>query len=436
MMRLITVCLTLLLFTLPARAEISIQEVTSQTGIKAWLVEERSLPFTALEIRFRGGTALDRAGKRGAVNLMVGLLEEGSGDLDARGFAEAREALAASYGFGAYDDAISVSAQFLTENRDDAVALLHDVLTQPRFDQDAIDRVRDQVLSSLASRAAEPSAIASENWYARAYGDHPYGTHDAGTPDSVAGLNRDDMLAAFQDAIALDRIYVAAVGDIDAQGLSQLLDQLFDGLPDTGAPAPPRVEFAAEGGTTVVGFDTPQSVAMFGHAGIARDDPDFFTAFVLNEVMGGHGFNARLMQEVREKRGLTYGIGTYLSIGDLSHSILGQFSSQNEVMGQAVDIVRDEWAKMAQDAISQDELDAAKTYLTGAYPLRFDGNANIANIMVSMQMRGMPVDYITTRNDKIRAVTLADAKRVAARIYDPDALMFVIVGQPDGIGSD
>ncbi len=436
MKRLFLTFVTLLVVTFPARAEIAIQEITTPAGLNAWLVEEHSLPFTALEIRFRGGTSLDRPGKRGAVNFMVGLLEEGAGELDARGFAEARESLAASYRFGAYDDAVTVSAQFLSENRDAALELLHTALTEPRFDDAAIERVRAQVMSHLASRVTDPNAIAGETWDRMAYGDHPYGSYRVGTTDSVAGLTRDDLVTALNDAIALDRIYVAAVGDITAEELSQLLDDLFDGLPATGAPLPSRANFALSGGVTVVPFDTPQSVAMFGHTGITRDDPDFFAAFVVNEVLGGRGSNSRLMQEVREKRGLTYGIGTYLADADLSETVMGHFSSQNGSMAEAIDVVRAEWAKVAQDGITQDELAAAQTYLTGSYPLRFDGNANIANIMVSMQMEGLPVDYIATRNDQVMAVTLEDAKRVAARVYDPDGLHFVVVGQPEGVVSN
>ncbi|SEV87753.1 zinc protease [Aliiroseovarius sediminilitoris] len=436
MKRLFVTLVTLLVVSFPARAEIAIQEITTPGGINAWLVEEDSLPFTALEIRFRGGTSLDRPGKRGAVNFMVGLLEEGAGDLDARGFAEARESLAASYRFGAYDDAVTVSAQFLTENREAATELLHMALTEPRFDAAAIDRVRAQVMSHLASRSTDPNAIVGETWDRMAYGDHPYGSYRVGTVDSVAGLTRDDLVTALKDALALDRIYVAAVGDISADDLSKLLDDLFDGLPATGAPLPPRADFALSGGTTVVPFDTPQSVTMFGQSGIARDDPDFFAAYVVNEVLGGRGSRSRLMQEVREKRGLTYGVGTFLANADLSDTILGQFSSQNGSMAEAIEVTRGEWAKIAKDGITQDELTAAQTYLTGSYPLRFDGNANIANIMVSMQMEDLPVDYIATRNDQVMAVTLEDATRVATRLYDPDALHFVVVGQPEGVVSN
>lgn len=422
-----------LVFSLPARAGVEITEVTSPGGFTAWLVEEHSLPFTALEIRFRGGGSVDAPGKRGAVNLMTGLIEEGAGTLDARGFAEAREALAASYKFDLSDDSLSVSARFLTENRDAAVALLHLALTEPRFDADAVERVRGQVISHLRSRETDPGDLASAGFDRLAFAGHPYGSYYGGTVDSVRALSRADVVEAYRRAIARDRIYVAAVGDITAPELAALMDLLFDGLPETGAPLPGEAGFALAGGTTVIPFDTPQSVARFGHAGMDQSDPDYFAAYVVNEIFGGAGFNSRLMDEVREKRGLSYGVGAYLSAMDQADLVYGYVASVNETMAETLDVIRAEWARIATEGVTEDELRAAQTYLTGAYPLRFDGNATIARIMVAMQLSGRPIDYIATRNDKINAVTLEQANRVAARLYRPDDLHIVVVGQPVGV---
>lgn len=426
----------LILFALPLRAEVEIKEVTSPGGITAWLVEEHELPFTALEIRFKGGTSVDHPGKRGAVNLMTGLIEEGAGDLDAQGFATARDDLAATFSFRANTDAVGVSARFLSENRDQAVALLRSALVEPRFDADALERVRGQVLSGLASDAKDPNALAGRAFDAAAFGDHPYGTPGDGTVESVTALTREDIVAAHKGALARDRIYVSAVGDITAADLGALLDRLLGDLPATGAEMPGQAEYRLDGGVTVVEFPTPQAVIAFGHEGITRDDPDFFAAYILNEVLGGGRFGARLMTEVREKRGLTYGIGTYLVPMDHAELYMGRFASGNAVVGQAIDIVKAEWAKAATEGITAEELAATKTYLTGSYPLRFDGNGPIADILVGMQMEDLPIDYPVTRNAKIEAVTLEDIKRVAARVLKPEALHFVVVGQPDGIASD
>ena len=425
-----------LMAALPLRAAVEIQQVTSPGGISAWLVEEHSIPFTALEIRFKGGQSLDRPGKRGAVNLMTGLIEEGAGDLDAQGFAAARESLAASYGFDSWNDGLSVSAQFLTENRPEAVELLRKALIEPRFDQDAVDRVREQVLSGIRSDATDPGEIASATVARLSFGDHPYGSDGGGTTESVTALTRDDIVQAWQDVLVRDQLYVGAVGDITPGELGVLLDDLLGALPQSGASMSGKAEFLAGPGVTVVPFDTPQSVIVFGHAGIERDDPDFFPAFVANQIFGGSGFSARLMTEVREKRGLTYGIGTYLATYDHGEAVLGQASTANERAAETVEVIRDEWARIAEQGVTEDELDAAKTFLTGAYPLRFDGNGRIAGQLVGMQTEGLTVDYIITRNDKVNAVTLDDIKRVAKRVFRPEDLHFVVVGQPDGLQSD
>lgn len=425
----------LLIAILPARAEVNIQEVTSPGGLSAWLVEEHSIPFVALEIRFRGGAALDAPGKRGATDLMTSLIEEGAGDLDARAFAEARDALAASFRFNVGDDLLSVSAQFLTENQDEAVALLKLALTAPRFDPDAVERVRGQVIAHLKNRETDPEALASVAFDALAYGDHPYGSYSGGTIESVSALTRDDVLDAYRRTIARDRVVISAVGDITADAFGAMIDELLSGLPETGAPLPGHVKFDAGGGITVVPFDTPQSVAQFGQPGISADDPDFFAAYILNTVLGGGGFNNRLMEEVREKRGLTYGIRTYLSDPDYSNSIVGAVSSLNGVMAETIAVVKSEWERMARDGITQEELDAAKTYLTGSYPLRFDGNGPIARILVGMQLDGYSVDYVKTRNAQVEAVTLEQANRVARELFRPDELRFVVVGEPEGVES-
>lgn len=422
-------------FAGPIHATVDIQDVTSPGGIAAWLVEEDAVPFTALEIRFEGGNSLDRDGKRGAVNLMAATLEEGAGDLDAQAFAIARDDLAASFRFGASRDAFSVSARFLTENRDEAIALLKLALTEPRFDQAAIDRVRDQVLSGIRSDLTDPNFIAGQRLNALTYGDHPYATSPDGTLDSVAALTRDDIVQAFRDVVVKDRVFVGAAGDINAADLGALLDTLLGDLPTGGAPLPEAAELQLTGGLTVEALEVPQSVALFAHDGIPTEDPDFFAAFVLNEVFGGSGLQSRLGIEVREERGLTYGIGSYLMNRDHASLVIGQFASANDRVSAAIDVVKDEWRRVAEDGITAEELDAAKTYLTGAYPLRFDSNAALAGILVGMQRQGRPIDYVDTRNSKVEAVTLEDVKRVAARLYRADDLRFVVVGQPEGLES-
>jgi zinc protease len=428
--------LILMALATPVHAELNIQEVTSPGGIKAWLVEDHGIPFTALTIRFKGGTSLDAPGKRGAVNLMTALIEEGAGDLDSQGFAAARDGLAAEFHFSSDIDGVSVNTHFLTENRDQAMALLHDALTKPRFDQDAVDRVREQVLSGLRSDAKDPGAIANNLGRALTFGDHPYGSDGSGTIEIVTALTRDDVVQAFKNTIARDRITVAAAGDISVADLGALLDKLLSDLPTEGAKQPGDATVTVKGGITVQDFPGPQSTILFGHGGIKFTDPDYFAASLLNDIIGGGRFSARLMSEVREKRGLTYGIGTGFAAYDHAEVMSGQFQASNEKVAEAIQVIRDQWALIAKDGVTEQELADAKTYMTGAYPLRFDGNDTIASILVGMQDLGLTPDYPKTRNAKVEAVTLDDVKRAAARLIKPDDLHFIVVGQPVGVKNE
>jgi zinc protease len=426
---------TLVMTGAPVVAGVRIQEVVSPGGITAWLVEEHSIPFAALEIRFRGGASLEAPEKRGATNLMTALLEEGAGDLDARGFAAAVDGLAATFSFEVYDDTLAVSSKFLTENRDQAVDLLRLALVEPRFDADAIERVRAQVVSVIESANLDPDKISGRTFNQLAFPGHPYATSRDGTIETVAGLTRDDLLTAKNGVMARDRIYVGAVGDITPEELGALLDTLLGDLPATGAAMPVMAKYALAGGVTVVPFDTPQSVVTFGLEGIKRHDDDFFAAYVMNTIFGGSGRQSRLMEEVREKRGLTYGVYTYLYPKDYAALYMGRVATANDRVAESIAVIRDEWEKLASGGVTDQELQEAKTYLTGAYPLRFDGNGPIADIMVGMQVQGLPIDYIATRNEKVDAVTLADIARVAKRMARPGDLHFVVAGMPDGVES-
>jgi zinc protease len=418
---------------IPAYA-IDIQEVTSPGGIKAWLVEDHSIPFVAVEFAFKGGASLDAPAKRGAINLMTATLEEGAGKLNSTGFAQAVEDLGARLSFDVSNDAVTVDMRALTENRDEVADLLAQALSQPRFDNDAVERVRAQVQSIIRAEATDPQTIAAEEMSRQAWGDHPYATSLNGTADSVAALGRKDLVAAKNRVLARDRVLVGASGDITPEDLGLLLDKVLGGLPEKGTtPLPEQAQLNVTGGVTVIDWNSPQTVVNFYGPGLPIDDPDYFAAYVANHILGGGGFSSRLMDEIREKRGLTYGISTGLSNGIFGYSWVGGMSGSNATVGQAVDLIRQEWDRMAAEGVTEKELADAKTYLTGEYPLRFDGNGKISGILAGMQLAGFPREYVNTRNDKVEAVTGEDVQRVAGRLLDAENLRFVLVGEPEGL---
>lgn len=421
------------LISLPAAAQIKIQEVISPGGIKAWLVEEHAIPFIALQMGFRGGTSLDSAEKQGATNLMVGLLEEGTGDMDAAAFLKASEELAAEFSYSSRRDSVIISARVLTSNAQDALDLLKLAITQPAFNQVAFDRVQAQVISGLESEKSDPDSIAGKRMNQISYGDHAYGRPADGSVETVNLLTPADMVAAHRAGLSLDHLVVGVVGDVTAEQLGPMLDRLLGDLPETGANLPANVDFNATGKTTVVDFDTPQSVALWSHKGLDRHHPDFLTAYVMNHILGGGGFGSRLTDEVREKRGLTYGVYSYVAALDHSNFMGGSVASANGKIAEAIAVVRAEWARAATGDFTAKELENAKKYLTGSYPLRFGSNGKIARALVSLQLDFLPIDYVNTRNAKVNALTLEQINRVARALLKPEQLQFVVVGKPVGV---
>jgi zinc protease len=436
MIRAITTLFVLLIAALPARAATDIQEFVTPGGVTVWLVEEHSIPIVAFELNFRGGGSLDPKGKEGAAYLMAATLEEGAGDMNAQEFLQATETLAARFSYDTYRDSVAISAQMLSENMRPSIELLRTALLDPTFDDTAVTRVREQVLSSLRSDATDPNEIAGTRLRELSYPDHPYGVPVEGTLETVSALTPDDLRAAHAATLVKSRAYVGVVGDITPQVAAEMVDRLIGDLPNDGPPMPERATMAVGKGTTVVELDVPQSVAIFGHEGIEREDDDYLAAYVLNEIFGGSGLQSRLQQEVREKRGLSYGVYSFLAPMDHGAQVMGSFSSANDRIAEAIDIIRSEWARISSEGVTAEELEAAKLYLTGAYPLRFDSNSKIAGNLVGMQAVGLPLDYVKTRNDQVNALTLEQVNRVAKTLYRPEELHIVVVGKPEGVATE
>lgn len=416
-----------------ANAANRIQEVTSPGGITAWLVEEDAIPIISIEISFGGGALLDPAGKEGVANLLSGMLDEGAGDMDTVAFSEAADAIAARFGFSAQRESFSVSATMLSENRDATVDLIKLALTEPRFDEEPLTRVKRQVISGIRSSETEPNAIAGKAFRAAAFPNDPYGRTTTGEVATVEALTPDDLNAARLRLLNVSNAKIGVVGDITAAELGPLLDRLLGELPNVETPAPTAAVYQGKPGVQVIDLDVPQSTAIFGHAGILRDDPDYIPAYVMNYVLGGGGFSSRLTEEVREKRGLSYSVYSYLLPADRAGLYLGGVATANASMKTSLEVIEAEWRRMAEESVTEEELEKAKRYLTGAYALRFDSNGKIANILVGVQEAGLGIDYIDNRNDLVEAVTVEDIKRVAARVLRPDELMIVVVGKPEGL---
>ncbi|WP_245439958.1 pitrilysin family protein [Mesorhizobium sp. Z1-4] len=426
-----TVVLALFFLTFPAlgpaHSAVDIQEVRSKGGITAWLVEDYTVPIVALRFIFEGGSTQDPEGKEGLANLMTGLFDEGAGDLDADTFQLELDDAGAEMGFDAGRDAISGGMRTLAETRGEAFSLLKLALTQPRFDQAPIDRIRAQIVAGIQSRARDPETAARIAFAEAVYGDHPYARRSEGTPETLATITGDDLRTLHSRLFARENLIVGVVGAIDAETLAAELDRIFGEL-----PASPDLVRVADvepklGKMVSVEYPLPQTSLQLAYRGIEREDPEFFPALLMNHILGGGAFSSRLFDEVREKRGLAYGIGSSLSNSRHADLLVIGTATDPERADEALGVIRETVAKMAEDGPTEAELDAAKRYLLGSYAINnLDSSGAIANTLVGLQFEKLGLDYIERRPALIRGVTREQAAAQARRLLSEEPAVLMI----------
>ncbi|MDH7791364.1 zinc protease [Ochrobactrum sp. AN78] len=424
MMALATSMMLLVILNLPAYA-IEIQEVVSPKGIKAWLVEDSSVPLISMRFSFKGGTSQDPGGKEGLANLMTGLFDEGAGDLDSDSFQERIDNLGAEMSFSASPDSVSGNIRMLAENRDAVNGLLALAVNKPRFDQDAIDRIRQQVVASLEASQRNPSTIASRKFSEVLYGNHPYGRPDEGTVKSLQSISREDLVNFHRKNFARDRLTIGVVGSINAKDLGEMLDKVFGDLPANAELVPVPDAKLALGTTTSLSFDMPQTSISFVYPAVPRKDPEFFASYLMNHILGG-GFTSRLYAEVREKRGLAYSVSSSMALRDHVSALTISTATRPEKAQESLKIIREQVAAMANDGPTEAELAAAKSYLKGSYAVNnLDSSVSIADTLVGLQEAGLDRDYIDKRAELIDAVTLDQVKAIAKKLLEAEPAILI-----------
>jgi zinc protease len=412
----------------------TVQKVRTKAGFECWLVEDYAVPLVAFDFAWRGGNVQDPDGREGASAMLAALLDEGAGPYDSDAFHRALDDKAVEISFGAERDLFKGQLKTLSRHVDAAFDFLRLAVNEARLDSDAIERVRSQMIAGLKHEAKDPDALAGRAFREAAFPGHRYSRAGRGTLDSVPLIAREDLVRLRADMMARDNIKIAAVGAIDAGRLAALIDSVFATLPPAASlVAVPDVQLAGLGTRKVVDVDVPQSTLRFALQGVARTDPDYMIASVVNHILGGGVFSARLFKEVREKRGLAYSVHTSLANWDHASLFSGGTSTKNERAAESLTVIEEEIAKLAADGPTAEELDKAKKYLTGSYVLRFDTSTKICDHLVHLQTEGYPVEYLDERNGLIEAVTLDDAKRVAARLFDGKKLLVAVAGRPDGM---
>lgn len=417
----------------PSRAA-RVQKIRTKSGIEAWLVEDYAVPLVALEFAFKGGAAQDPAGKPGVASLLAGLLDEGAGPYESEAFHRLLEDYALEISFSADRDGLFGHVQSLARHTDKAFELLRLCVNEARLDDEPFERVKSQIAAGLRRDTNDPDYVASRGFRRHAYPDHPYATSVRGELDTLPGLTQADLVGLRSASFARDGLKISAVGAIDAATLEKQIEDVFGSLTEKATLMNvPDVVVAGVGTRHIFDLDIPQSTIRFGRQGLLRKDPDFIAATVVNHVLGGGVFSARLFREVREKRGLAYSAYSQLAAFDHGAMFIGSTSTKNERAAESMDVIETEIRTLAEKGPSEDELDKAKKYLIGSYALRFDTSTKIASHLTHLQTDGYDVDFLDERNKLIAAVSMDDAQRAAERLLDKGELLVVVAGRPVGM---
>jgi zinc protease len=405
-----------------------VKQVNVAKGEDVWFAEDHTLPMVAMVVAFPAGSVYDPAGKDGLASFAASLMDEGAGKLDSKAFNGALADKAIQLSVDADRDWTIVSLITLTANAKDAFKLLGSALAHPRFDADAIQRVRAQMIQNLRQQDEDPAQVVARDFYQVFFGPHPYAHAPDGDGPGITSINRNDLVNFAANHWVRNGVKIAVAGDVDTATLTALIKSTFGPLRASSPPPPPNPTRLGAPGLHAFKMDVPQPNAVFALPGLLRSNPDYLTAYVANYILGGGGFSSRLTAEVREKRGLTYDISTDVPALRKAGLIAGTVATRADAMNQTLAALRDTMTKFAADGPTAQELADAKTYLTGSYPLAFSSNTGIAGQLSTFQRAGMPVGYVAKRNSLINAVTLDDVKRVAKKYFDPKRMTIVVAG--------
>ncbi|MDE2181463.1 MAG: insulinase family protein [Alphaproteobacteria bacterium] len=425
MMRLAAILATVV--ALACGAQAAVRTLDAVKGAQVWYAEDHTVPVVALTASFPAGSIYDPYGKAGTATYAAGLLDEGAGNLDFLAFQAALADHGIELSVTPGRDSMTITLITLSSNVREAFRLLGLALAHPRFDPDAMARVRVEMLQDIEQDRGDPEAVAEKAYYSLFFGPYSYGRPIDGDPASLVAVSQQDLRAFVRSHWVRGGLKIALTGDIDPLAAAAVLRAAFGSLPPDAPPepaAPPRI---GAPGLHVFPMLVSQPAVLFGLPGLKRGNPDYLAAMIANYILGG-GENARLGAELREKRGLTYDVSTdlvpYRGVGML----LGETSSRREAVRQAIAAIRDTMRRFATDGPTDDEIADAKAYLNGSFPRAFTTNAGLSAQLNELQQEGLPLDYLEKRSRLIDAVSADDVRRAARRYFDPAKLTVVVAG--------
>lgn len=410
---------------------LDIHEIETPKGLHVWFVQDKHVPVVAWKFSVGGGSQFDAPGREGSAELLSSLFDEGAGKRDAETFQTALENDAIRMGFSATRDRFYGNLKTTVAHRAMAEELFDDALNRPHFDPSAITRMKQALQSNLRFQLMDPDQIASRKLFAELYGTQPYARPVEGTMASLDAITRQDLLTEKSALFCRDRLNIAVVGAMDEQQIAETADRFFGSWGKCPTALPDTAQMAKLDGRTIfVPWAGAQSSVLMVQGGLARRDKDWWAARILDFALGAGELSSRLMEEVRVKRGLTYGVSSTLM--PLDHSPLWIVQAGIDPAGteEAIAVMKKTWTDVAEHGLTDEEIAAAKDYLIGSMPLALTSTDMIADILLQLQQDGLPKTTLDTRAAEISAVTPEDIRRVAKQYLKPGTLTTVIVG-PD-----
>ena len=409
-----------------------IQRIVSPGGITAWLIESHTLPLIRLSIVFKGGSSQDPADKPGLANFAEWMLNEGVGDMDTAAFFRAKKLLGATEAKQLTSERQIIGFTMLSDNRDASFELLRKMVVEPRFDDDAMARARDDIANTIEALRLNPASNILNELFGGLFPGHPYGAQTQGTVASVQAISREDLQRYRRATFAKDNLSIAVVGDIDAAALGIYLDKVFGALPQNAQITPVPVAVGGKPQMKTITDNVRQANVAFGYV---IDEPlkseDMPAVGILNHILSGGILTSRLDREIRVKRGLVYSIGFAVTRTPYDNQYAyGSFGAEPGSADQAYEIAREEIRKMAEEGPTPEEVRNAKTYLQGSYVVALSNSAGLAGEVIELQRFGYDLDAIDGYAARVEAVTPEQLRKLARRIFKPDSMTRITVGPP------
>jgi len=427
--------LTTLMAAMPASAELTPKREELDNGVVLLTSEQRALPMISIELLIDAGSRYDGGGQEGLANLAARLLTYGTKRRSALQISDALDFIGASLSTGCSENLASVSMTILKKDLSTGLALLAEVLTQSTFPQEEIERQKQSIVASLKAREEEPGDIAERRFAAALFPNSPYGRPVEGIESSVRAISQKGLREFYERYYRPNRTIMAVVGDVTAEEIAGALNQAFSSWKKGEPGGKPLVPSATGAPTLIrVSKELTQANIIMGHEGVTRGNPDYYAIQVMNNILGGGGFSSRVVDSIRNERGLAYSVYTNFN-ADKSHGTF-QFVMQtkNDSAREAMRIAREEIERIRREPVSEQELNDAKDYLTGSFPLRLDTNRKVANFLAQVEFFQLGLDYPDRYGDFISKVTREDVLRVAKRYLQPEKLITVVVGNQNKIG--